>query len=185
MIGWILASLLVTTQDSPRSDPSIAVYGGVPIDLDVRKERSAGRNWYLNDCSTETLQCVEGHYYRLAVPRLCDGWHVGERFEAGAVKTDVLWTRPAGARAVDKFWPGEVRILGNPDQRWSVYVYVGPTLEAIYVDPLRKGDLYQLAKDGGLEALIPAGGEPDRYLLPLETIRGLFSCHYGSEADDT
>ncbi|WP_295168181.1 hypothetical protein [uncultured Brevundimonas sp.] len=172
-----LAVLLATmAMQSPSvGGVQIANYGGVPIDLELGKERAEGGNWAVNDCSTTAVQCLSGYYYRLAMPRNCAGIRVGDTFRGGPVQTDVLWKGPREAANYPLF-NGPITIVGSSDRRWIVYVYSATTLSAIYVDPNHALDLYGAAKQSGLQGLRALEAAPDRLLLPLNSFRGVMEC---------
>jgi len=157
--------------------PQIVAYGPVVIDLELGKERSTGQVWSVEDCSSSELQCVNGHYFRLAVPRQCDDWRVGQMFSADGVTTEVLSVLPVEAGFSDlQLGRGRVTLLGSAEQPWVVYVYVGSSLTGLYIDIEKRRNYVDLAREGGLDALRTVDGFNDRDLLPLTTFRGLFPC---------
>jgi len=167
------------------TDPNVAVYGGVVLDLGGMKERSLPWNNHVEDCSTPDYQCVAGVVFRLAVPRRCQPFERGQTFVSGPVTTNVLAAH-SGAET-QTFGPpyggidtgigmGPMTVLGNPDQRWVVYIYSASALAAIYYDPDKTADLYGAATADGIPGLRDYGGANNRYLGRLETIRPVFGC---------
>lgn len=176
MMLSIAVAVAMLAGDAPMDHPvKIASYGGVPIDLELGRERAEGGNWAVSDCSTADTQCVAGYYYRLAMPRNCATIQVGDTFRAGPVQTDVLWKAPRSP-ALLPFFNGPITIVGSADRRWIVYVYSGSTLSAIYVDTGHNLDVYSAAQQSGLSGIKALETVPNRMFLPLQTFRGIIEC---------
>lgn len=175
MLHFVL-SLAMWASDAPVVEGvKIASYGGVPIDLELGMERAEGGNWGIVDCSTQSIQCLHGYYYRLAMPRNCTNVRVGDSFKAGQIQTDVVWQAPRNAANLP-FFNGPITIVGSPDRRWIIYVYSATILSAIYVDSGHTLDLYSAAQQSGLAGIKALETVPNRLLLPLETFRGIMEC---------
>lgn len=180
MIAQLAIAMTMLTAQSPNvGGVQIANYGGVPVDLELGKERAEGGNWAVDDCSTTAVQCLSGYYYRLAMPRNCTDIRVGDAFRGGPVQTDVLWKAPREAANFPLF-NGPITIVGSADRRWIVYVYSATTLSAIYVDSGHNLDLYGAAKQSGLEGIKALETAPNRMLLPLNSFRGIMECPINS-----
>ena len=119
MIAVLIAAALYALSPD-QGAPQIVAYGPVAIDLQLGKEGSRGQVWGVEDCSSSELQCVNGHYFRLAVPRQCHDWRVGQTFSAGGVTTEVLFVLPVEAGFSDlQLGRGRVTLLGSVEQPWG------------------------------------------------------------------
>lgn len=175
MLHLAFAMALLAAEAPSDEGVKIASYGGVPIDLELGRERSEGSNWAVSDCSNSDTQCIAGNYYRLAMPRNCASIQVGDTFRGGSVQTDVLWKAPRNPALFPTF-NGPITIVGSADRRWIVFVYSGSTLSAIYADSGHNLDVYGAAQQSGLAGIKALETVPDRMFLPLQTFRGIMEC---------
>ncbi len=167
-------------------DPDVAVYGSMVLDTVARRERSGPGDTRLEDCSTETLRCLNGDVFKVAAPRICRDFIKGEVISAGPVSNTVIATyaatetrafgRPYGRHQEVGLGSSPLTLMGNRSRPWVVYVFNYTALVAVYSDILRQADFYGIAETEGLAGLRNYGVRFDQYLSEYITIRPMFRC---------
>lgn len=128
----------------------------------------------LEDCSTATHYCARGETVRLALPRTCTEFSVGDHIETNGIRTVVY---NVSSRPLSPHGPAAARryLLGDPEDPRVVYEYTpeaGVTRIALAWFP--EQDLASVAREGRYDEFVwseaNGGGSPQPSLFVLRTL---------------